>query len=238
MAVHRHVADRDGLHTAMVAALLEDVDVRADAAAELPWTERLRAALLAIHDYNRSHPVLAELLLTDAPRPPAAWRTIEHLLGLLREAGLGSARASEVASILMQQQIALLLLEARALRAAPPPRRRRGGANSSSWSCPRMPFRTSWRRPTISRGWMARPGGPWRRTSSSAAWRRWWPTRGQPRDRPHERTGHQPHAGGLIPAHGYRRPRVRARRVPHRQVPRVCCAMARYNTLARVLPAR
>ena len=121
MSVHRHVADRDGLHTAMVAALLEDFDVRAGAAAELPWTERLRAALLAIHDYNRSHPVLAELLLTDAPRPPAAWRTIEHLLGLLREAGLGSARASEVASILMQQQIALLLLEARALRAAPPP---------------------------------------------------------------------------------------------------------------------
>jgi len=121
MAVHRHVADRNGLHTAMLAALMEDFDVLAGVAAHLPWTERLRAALLAIHDYNRRHPVLAELLLTDAPRPPAAWRTTERLLGLLREAGLGSARASDVAGIIMQQQVALLLHEARALRDAPPP---------------------------------------------------------------------------------------------------------------------
>ncbi len=121
MAVHRHVADRTGLHTAMLAALLEDFDVLAGIAADLPWTERLRAALLAIHDYNLKHPVLAELLITNVPRPPAAWRTTEQLLGLLRTAGLDSACASEVASIIMQQQVALLLLEARALRDAPPP---------------------------------------------------------------------------------------------------------------------
>ncbi len=121
MAVHRHVADRNGLHTAMLAELMEDVDVLAGVAADLPWTERLRAALLALHAYNRQHPVLAELLITDAPRPPAAWRTTERLLGVLREAGVGSAGASEVVSIIIQQQAALLLREARALRDAQPP---------------------------------------------------------------------------------------------------------------------
>lgn len=121
MAVHRYVGDRRGLHTAMMAALMEDFDVLAGVAADLPWTERLRAALLAIHAYNRQHPVLAELLITDAPRPPAALRPTERLLGLLRKAGLGRECASELAGILIQQQVALLLVEARALRDAPPP---------------------------------------------------------------------------------------------------------------------
>jgi hypothetical protein len=61
--------------------------------------------------------VLAELLITDAPRPQAALRMTERLLGLLRKAGLGRECASELAGILIQQQVALLLVEARALRA-------------------------------------------------------------------------------------------------------------------------
>jgi len=121
MAVHRYVGDRRGLHTAMLAALMENFDVLAGVAADLPWTERLRAALLAIHAYNRQHPVLAELLITDAPRPQAALRMTERLLGLLRKAGLGRACASELAGILIQQQVALLLVEARAIRDTLPP---------------------------------------------------------------------------------------------------------------------
>src|SRR3979411_2550735 len=67
MAVHHHVSDRDGLHTEMLAALLDDFDVLAGIHPGLTWTERLRAALLSIHAFNRRHPVLAQLLLTSAP---------------------------------------------------------------------------------------------------------------------------------------------------------------------------
>jgi AcrR family transcriptional regulator len=109
MAVHHHVSDRDGLHTEMLAALLDDFDVLAGIDPGLPWTERLRAALLSIHAFNRLHPVLAQLLLTSAPRPPAVFRTTERLLGLLLEAGFPPPTAVEIARIVIHQQDGLLL---------------------------------------------------------------------------------------------------------------------------------
>jgi AcrR family transcriptional regulator len=118
MAVHHHVSDRDGLHTEMLAALMGDFDVFAGIDPGLPWTERLRAALLSIHAFNRRHPVLAELLLTSAPRPPAVFRTTERLIGLLLEAGFPPRTAVEVARIVIHQQEGLLLLEAGSARAA------------------------------------------------------------------------------------------------------------------------
>ena len=118
MAVHHHVSDRDGLHTEMLAALMGDFDVFAGIDPGLPWTERLRAALLSIHAFNRRHPVLAELLLTTAPRPPAVFRTTERLIGLLLEAGFPPQTAVEVARIVIHQQDGLLLLEAGSARAA------------------------------------------------------------------------------------------------------------------------
>ena len=118
MAVHHHVSDRDGLHTEMLAALLDTFDVLAGSAPRLPWTERLRAGLLGLHAFNRRHPVLAELLLTDAPRPAAVFRTTERLIGLLLEAGFPAEMAVEVARIVIHQQDGLLLLEAGSARAA------------------------------------------------------------------------------------------------------------------------
>jgi TetR/AcrR family tetracycline transcriptional repressor len=118
MAVHHHVSDRDGLHTEMLAALMDDFDVFAGIDPRRPWTERLRAALLSIHAFNRSHPVLAELLLTSAPRPPAVFRTTERLVGLLVEAGFPPRTAVAVAHIVIHQQDGLLLLEAGSARAA------------------------------------------------------------------------------------------------------------------------
>jgi AcrR family transcriptional regulator len=116
MAVHHHVSDRDGLYTAMLAALMDDFDVLAGIDPRLPWTERLRAALLSLHAFNRRHPVLAELLLTGAPRPPAVFRTTERLIGLLLEAGFPPGTAVEVARIVVHQQDGLLLLEAESAR--------------------------------------------------------------------------------------------------------------------------
>jgi TetR/AcrR family transcriptional regulator, tetracycline repressor protein len=118
MAVHHHVSDRDGLHTEMLAALLDAFDVLAGIDPRLPWAERLRAALLSVHAFNRRHPVLAQLLLTDAPRPPAVFRTTERLIGLLLEAGFPPEMAVEVAGILIHQQNGLLLVEAGSARAA------------------------------------------------------------------------------------------------------------------------
>lgn len=117
MAVHHHVSDRDGLHTEMLAALLNGFDVLAGTDPRLPWTERLRAGLLALHAFNRRHPVLAELLLTDAPRPAAVFRTTERLIGLLLEAGFPAEMAVEVARIVIHQQDGLLLVEAGSARA-------------------------------------------------------------------------------------------------------------------------
>jgi AcrR family transcriptional regulator len=116
MAVHHHVSDRDGLHSAMLAALMDDFDVLAGIDPRLPWTERLRAALLSLHAFNRRHPVLAELLLTSAPRPPAVFRTTERLIGLLLEAGFTPETAVEVARIVVHQQDGLLVLEAGSAR--------------------------------------------------------------------------------------------------------------------------
>lgn len=118
MAVHHHVSDRDGLHEEMLAALMDDFDVFAGVDPSLPWTERLRAALLSLHAFNRRHPVLAQLLLTSAPRPPAVFRTTEGLIGLLVEAGFPPRKAVEVARIVIHQQDGLLLLEAGSARAA------------------------------------------------------------------------------------------------------------------------
>jgi AcrR family transcriptional regulator len=116
MAVHHHVNDRDGLHTAMLTALMDDFDVLEGVDPELPWPERLRAAVLSIHDFNRRHPVLGQLLVTGAPRPSAAFRTTERLIGLLLEAGFQPPMAVEVARVVIQQQEGLLLLEAAAAR--------------------------------------------------------------------------------------------------------------------------
>jgi AcrR family transcriptional regulator len=118
MAVHHHVSDRDGLYTEMLAALLDDFDVLAGIDPRLGWTERLRAALLSVHAFNRLHPVLAELLLTSAPRPPAVFRTTERIIDLLLEAGFPTQTAVEVAGIVIHQQDGLLLLEAGSARAA------------------------------------------------------------------------------------------------------------------------
>ena len=118
MAVHHHVSDRDGLHTEMLAALLAGFDVLAGIDPRLPWAERLRAALLSVHAFNRLHPVLAELLVSGAPRPPVVFRTTERLIGLLLEAGFPPQTAVEVARIVIQQQDGLLLLEAESARAA------------------------------------------------------------------------------------------------------------------------
>lgn len=117
MAVHHHVSDRDGLHTEMLAALLDAFDVLAGIDPRLPWTERLRAGLLSLHAFNRRHPVLAELLLTGAPRPPAVFRTTERLIGLLLEAGFPAQMAVDVARIVIHQQDGLLLVEAGSTRA-------------------------------------------------------------------------------------------------------------------------
>jgi AcrR family transcriptional regulator len=116
MAVHHHVSDRDGLHAEMLAALLDGFDVLAGVDQRLPWAERLRAALLSVHAFNRRHPVLAQLLLSGAPRPPAVFRTTERLIGLLLEAGFPPQMAVEVARIVIHQQDGLLLLEAGSAR--------------------------------------------------------------------------------------------------------------------------
>jgi TetR/AcrR family transcriptional regulator, tetracycline repressor protein len=117
MAVHHHVSDRDGLHTEMLAALLDAFDILAGIPPRLPWTERLRAGLLSLHAFNRRHPVLAELLLAGAPRPPAVFRTTERLISLLLEAGFPAQMAVEVARIVIHQQDGLLLVEAGSARA-------------------------------------------------------------------------------------------------------------------------
>jgi TetR/AcrR family tetracycline transcriptional repressor len=116
MAVHHHVSGRAGLHTAMLAALLDEFDVLNSVDPELPWAERLRSALLSVHDFNRRHPVLAQLLATTARRPPAFFRTTERLIGLLLEAGFRPQAAVEVTRVIIQQQEGLLLLEAAAAR--------------------------------------------------------------------------------------------------------------------------
>jgi AcrR family transcriptional regulator len=121
MSVHHHVTDRDGLFTEMLAALMDDFDVLAGVDPGLPWAERLRAALLAIHAFNRRHPVLAQLLVTSAPRPPAMFRTTERLIGLLLEAGFSPQAAVEVARVLIQQQEGLLLLETGSVRSSQTP---------------------------------------------------------------------------------------------------------------------
>ena len=118
MAVHHHVSDRDGLFTAMLATLLNGFDVFAGVDPGLPWTERLRAGLLSLHAFNRRHPVLAQLLLTAAPRPPEVFRTTERIIGLLVDAGFPARTAVEVARIVIHQQDGLLLLEAESARSA------------------------------------------------------------------------------------------------------------------------
>jgi AcrR family transcriptional regulator len=117
MAVHHHVSDRDGLHTEMLAALLDAFDVLAGIDPVLPWAEQLRGALLSLHAFNRCHPVLAQLLLSDAPRPPVVFRTTERFIGLLLKAGFPPQMAVEVARIIIHQHDGLLLVEAGSARA-------------------------------------------------------------------------------------------------------------------------
>jgi hypothetical protein len=100
----------------MLAAITRDFDALAGVDLHLTWTQRLRAALLAIHVHNQQHPVLAELLVTDAPRPLQAYRTTEQLIGLLVEAGFNRNLSVDIVGVIQLQLSGLLLLEARSAR--------------------------------------------------------------------------------------------------------------------------
>jgi AcrR family transcriptional regulator len=116
MAVHRHVIARERLLTEMLATTTRDFDALAGVDPHLPWTERLRAALLAVHAHNRRHPVLGELLLADSTCPAEVYRTTEQLIGLLVEAGFQRDVAADVVRVIQLQQAALLRIEAKASR--------------------------------------------------------------------------------------------------------------------------
>ncbi|MGA2887464.1 MAG: TetR/AcrR family transcriptional regulator C-terminal domain-containing protein [Terracidiphilus sp.] len=92
MAVYYHLPNKQALLDAIVEAVMAGIDLSADHAADPP-EERIMVAARAYRDAMLAHANALPILLVHGPATPAAMRPVELLIGILRGAGLGPARA-------------------------------------------------------------------------------------------------------------------------------------------------
>jgi AcrR family transcriptional regulator len=95
MSLYRHVHGKDDLLRAVVALVLERMDVAPPARG--PWTDRVAAWMHALRVHLRRSPAAVSILIEHGHYAPALLRATNTLLRILREAGFdrpGAVRAS------------------------------------------------------------------------------------------------------------------------------------------------
>jgi len=87
MAVYHHLPSKEALLDAIVEAVMAEIDLSRDRAADPP-VERIMVAARAYRDVLLAHGNALPILLSRGPATPVAMRPVELLLGILRSAGL------------------------------------------------------------------------------------------------------------------------------------------------------
>lgn len=109
MSLYNHVADKAELLDLMLDYVFADV-VRASADDTGPWEERLRAVVRRNHGLWRRHPVFAQVYLDGVTIGPYGLANIEHILAILREAGLSDEDAASGFFALWHFSVAAILV--------------------------------------------------------------------------------------------------------------------------------
>ena len=91
-SVYYHVPNKARLHDLLVDAVMDEVELAATDSSAAP-PERVKAFVYALADTLLSHPRAIPLFAARSLTSPASLRPVEHLLGILHEAGLDYPRA-------------------------------------------------------------------------------------------------------------------------------------------------
>ncbi|GAA1466643.1 TetR/AcrR family transcriptional regulator [Microbacterium thalassium] len=86
MSIYHHVRDKDALLVAMTDAVLARIE-DADPGLDAPWTERLRAHIMAARRAVSGHPWAARILADQTDASPAVLRRLDQMLGIMRSGG-------------------------------------------------------------------------------------------------------------------------------------------------------
>jgi len=118
MALYRHVKDKHDLINAMTEVVLDGLDLTVGFQPSMPWTDRLRQALLTFRDQMEARPLALPLAIAYTGQGPASfWRMNEALLGILLGAGFERRTAVVLIRILSNLVSGYLLLMGQGRRA-------------------------------------------------------------------------------------------------------------------------
>ena len=111
MALYRHVRDKNDLYSAMLEAVMADVDLTAGIKPTMPWQQQVRRGLQNAVDFLTARPVTLPLQIAyQGPLTPSIARSLEASLGILLGAGFRPRDAVALARMLPIVLAGLLLL--------------------------------------------------------------------------------------------------------------------------------
>jgi len=111
MALYRHVHDKQDLLNAMLETVLDGFDVSSGLDRSLPWTEQLRAGMLAYKIEMDARPLALPLSIAYTGEGNVAfWRMLEDFLRILLAAGFSSRRAFILIRVISNLLAGYLLL--------------------------------------------------------------------------------------------------------------------------------
>jgi len=111
MALYRHFRDKQDLINAMAEAVLADMDVTIGFEPSMSWSARLRHAMANYKQQTDARPLsLALSIAYTGDGPPAFWRMLEALLGILLEAGFPRRQAVVLIRVMSNLLAGYLLL--------------------------------------------------------------------------------------------------------------------------------
>ena len=111
MSLYRHVHGKDDLLRAIVALVLERMDLAPPAGG--PWIDRVAAWMHALRDQLRRSPAAVSILIEHGHYAPALLRATDTLLRILREAGFDRPRAVRASREIMWSTLGFVSAELR-----------------------------------------------------------------------------------------------------------------------------
>lgn len=111
MALYRHVKDKNDLFSAMLDAVMADVDLTTGIAPTMPWQEQVRRLLRNGADLLTARPVILPLQIAyEGPLTPTLVSPLESSLSILLDAGFSPEDAVSLARTITLLLAGLLLL--------------------------------------------------------------------------------------------------------------------------------
>jgi len=111
MALYRHVKDKNDLFSAMLDAVMADVDLTVGILPTMTWQDQVRRLLRNAAEAHTAHPVNLPLQIAyQGPLTPSIVRPLESMLSILLEAGFAAEDAVSLARTTMLLLAGLLLL--------------------------------------------------------------------------------------------------------------------------------